>query len=537
MTFATNHTDNKKIGLDLLLWPTVILLLGLSLTGIASHFASIKDAERSLAEFNLHTQDATINVQKRINIYFGVLHSAAGLFAASKSVTRAEWEQYVSFIRPRENYPGIEGMGFIRLITNGQKRKFENAVGHEKSSIRKAGYTIHPSGEREAYYPVEYFWPPLPHIDLLGLDHGAYPAGLKALEVARDSGVATVSEELPYAQGGDSMPPILFLFPVYRNGLPATTVDERRRAILGFAYARVNMAELFRDAINPSIIREIDFRIYDANQENSILDTTRLMYDSVPSDAPQAQNASYKPNHTSLEKIAVGDSSWLLYSASRPGRVTDSQNKIPLLILLAGSLLSISTSIVVFMRDRQGRLIHQLAYYDHLTGLPNRGLLKDRFQQALANAQRHGTGMALLFLDLDKFKPINDSLGHEAGDKVLKVVAARLTSCLREGDTLSRLGGDEFVVLLLNTASEEEVSSVAQKLIDITSGPISMKECDFQVGCSIGISIFPKDGASYDALLKSADAAMYCAKESGRNTFRFYPGMLSMLALVSDTNG
>jgi len=171
---------------------------------------------------------------------------------------------------------------------------------------------------------------------------------------------------------------------------------------------------------------------------------------------------------------------------------------------------------------RGKQLILQLAYYDHLTGLPNRQLLQDRFQQALANAQRYGTGMALLFLDLDKFKPINDSLGHEAGDKVLKAVSARLASCLREGDTLARIGGDEFVVLLLNVTGEEEVGSVAQKIIGITSEPIAMKGRDVQVGCSIGIAIFPEDGADYDALLKNADAAMYCAKEAGRNNFQFY---------------
>lgn len=104
---------------------------------------------------------------------------------------------------------------------------------------------------------------------------------------------------------------------------------------------------------------------------------------------------------------------------------------------------------------------------------------------------------------------------------MLKAVAARLTSCLREGDTLSRLGGDEFAVLLLNIASEEEVSSVAQKIIDITSGPIPIKGRDLQVGCSIGISISPKDGADFVILLKNADAAMYRAKENGRNNFQF----------------
>ena len=105
---------------------------------------------------------------------------------------------------------------------------------------------------------------------------------------------------------------------------------------------------------------------------------------------------------------------------------------------------------------------------------------------------------------------------------MLKTLAGRLASCLREGDTLSRLGGDEFIVLLLNIASKEEASSVAQKVIAITSEAIPVKAQNLQVGCSIGISIFPKDGADFNTLLKNADAAMYCAKENGRNNFQFY---------------
>ena len=135
--------------------------------------------------------------------------------------------------------------------------------------------------------------------------------------------------------------------------------------------------------------------------------------------------------------------------------------------------------------------------------------------------------MALLFLDLDNFKPVNDNLGHDTGDKVLKAVATCLASCLREGDTLSRLGGDEFVILLLNIASAEEASTVAQKIIDTLSGLVPMEGKDIHVGGSIGISMFPKDGAGFEELLKNADAAMYRAKKVGRNNFQFCTQLFS----------
>lgn len=536
MKSTVNHADSQKSNIGPFLWPAVILLLGLILTGVAWRYASIKDDEKSLAAFNLHVHDASRDVQKRIEVYFGVLHSAGGFFAGSNSVTGTEWERFVSFLKPKKNYPGMEGMGVIRYIPDGQKRAFENAAKHENSQspagntdelirLSEVDYTIRPPGGREAYYPVEYFWPLLDHINLLGLDHGAYPAGLKALQKARDTGQTTMSTKLPYAQGNDYNPPILFMFPVYRNGWPIATLDERQKAIWGFVYARLNVNELFQSAIGFSVTEEIYLEVFDgedSDQEIPSLDKTRLIYDADPSEIPHAQDASYKPRHSATQKVVIDGTSWVFYASSRPGGTVEQRDNMPWFILLAGGLLSMSASVVVFLRNRRNQLIHQHAYYDHLTCLPNRRLLQDRFQQALANAQRYGTGMALLFLDLDKFKPINDNLGHEIGDQVLKAVATRLASCLREGDTLARVGGDEFVVLLLNIAGEEDASSVAQKIIDITSVPIPIKERDLQVGCSIGISIFPKDGAGYDALLKNADAAMYRAKENVRNNFQFH---------------
>ena len=508
----------------LALWPLVILLMGLTLTGIVWRYASVAANEKSLAEFNVHTRDASRNVQERIKVYFGVLNSAGSFFAGSNSVTRTEWNTYVDFLKPKENYPGINGMGVIRYIPDNQKKEFENTIRHENSQS-PADYTIHPPGTREAYYPVTYFWPPLPHLDLIGLDHGAYPIGLKALEMARDSGMTTVSRELPYAKGGDRKPPILFMYPIYRNGFPSATVDERRKAIWGFIYARVNTDELFRDAVYPSILQEIHFKAYDAgfsDQEIPSLDKARLIYDTDQNDISHALNTPTDPRYHVTQKVSVDGSTWLFYSASRPDGLIERRDNVPLFILFVGSLLSISAGFFTFARNCHQQLTNYHAYHDNLTGLPNRRLLHDRFQQALANAQRHGTGIALLFLDLDNFKPVNDRLGHDMGDKVLKAVAACLASCLREGDTLSRLGGDEFVILLLNITRKEEVSTVAQKIIDTISGLVPVEGKDIHMSGSVGISMFPKDGAGFDELLRNADAAMYRAKETGRNNFQLY---------------
>lgn len=172
-------------------------------------------------------------------------------------------------------------------------------------------------------------------------------------------------------------------------------------------------------------------------------------------------------------------------------------------------------------RRHEVELLHQ-ASHDALNGLPNRMLLMDRIQQGIAQARRDGGSLFLLFVDLDHFKLINDSQGHHAGDRLLLEVATRLRHCIREQDTVARLGGDEFVVLLTEQHDEAEILGVLQRLLEEVARPWVDGEAEYRIGCSIGISCFPRDGEDAETLLRCADTAMYQAKESGRHTFHFY---------------
>ena len=167
------------------------------------------------------------------------------------------------------------------------------------------------------------------------------------------------------------------------------------------------------------------------------------------------------------------------------------------------------------------------ANHDALTGLPNRAMFSQRLTQALARAQRFRKMAAVLFVDLDHFKEINDTLGHDAGDRLLKQLAARLRECLREGDTVGRQGGDEFVVLIEDVADPSQVTGVVQKIIDTVGRPYLLAARESHVTASIGISIFPDDGHDQHTLLKNADIAMYRAKEQGRNNFQFYSAQMN----------
>jgi diguanylate cyclase (GGDEF)-like protein len=146
----------------------------------------------------------------------------------------------------------------------------------------------------------------------------------------------------------------------------------------------------------------------------------------------------------------------------------------------------------------------------------------DRLEQALAIAGRAGRELALLYLDLDGFKHINDTLGHDAGDSLLKEVSRRLLGCVRKSDTVARMGGDEFTVILTHVGGADDASRVAEKIIESLAEPFYIKNYNCAVGASIGISLFPADGAQAGVLLKNADVAMYHAKESGKNTYKFF---------------
>lgn len=176
-----------------------------------------------------------------------------------------------------------------------------------------------------------------------------------------------------------------------------------------------------------------------------------------------------------------------------------------------------------------------LAHFDSLTGLPNRDLFNDRLSQAIEKSKRHKNKLALLFVDLDRFKQINDSLGHSLGDKVLKTVATRLNQCIRKEDSLARLGGDEFIILMDDLNKGEDASLLAQKIIESIAQPIYIDEHTFYVTASIGISLYPQDDMDMYKLLMYADTAMYRAKKEGKNNFQFYSSEMTALAVDNVT--
>lgn len=173
-------------------------------------------------------------------------------------------------------------------------------------------------------------------------------------------------------------------------------------------------------------------------------------------------------------------------------------------------------------RKRAEERLTYLAQYDQLTGLVNRTLFRDRLIQAMARSKRLQQALGLMLLDLDRFKPVNDTMGHDVGDQVLKAVAERLQACVREVDTVARMGGDEFTVILEGLTCEEDITLVAQRITTSLAEPFHIGEQRVLIGVSIGITVYPTDDHEVDELLKHADVAMYRAKQQGGNAFQFH---------------
>ncbi len=196
---------------------------------------------------------------------------------------------------------------------------------------------------------------------------------------------------------------------------------------------------------------------------------------------------------------------------------------------------AISSSLAVLLdvtehKQTENR-VHRLAYYDTLTGLPNRTLFQERLSRELMRAHREDSTLEVMFLDLDQFKGINDTLGHAAGDSLLQSVADRLQKCLRDVDTVARFGGDEFVILLVGLGGTQDPSVFARRTLDAIAKPVTIDGKDLFTTASIGIAVYPTDGTDAETMLRKADIAMYEAKERGRNTYQFFSAELNTRTL------
>jgi diguanylate cyclase (GGDEF)-like protein/PAS domain S-box-containing protein len=284
-------------------------------------------------------------------------------------------------------------------------------------------------------------------------------------------------------------------------------------------------AQVFENCRDAILIIDAHYRVVAVNQAFSNI-TGFAPADVIGEEVPSLQAGLHEPAfYQQIWDYVAANDHWEgeVFGVRRSGEV------YPVWVALtairdAANQISNYMAILGDITDRKQREEHtrHLAEHDFLTDLPNRVLFLDRLHQALATARRQNTKVAVMFLDLDRFKAINDTHGHQAGDNVLKEVAARLTRCVRGVDTVSRQGGDEFVVILADIGGADQAAHVAGSVMHAVSQPMQVGGQEVALSVSIGISICPSDGEDVDTLLKHADVAMYHAKQNGRNAFQFF---------------
>jgi diguanylate cyclase (GGDEF)-like protein len=500
--------------------PPVILVLSLLFTFVLARDAQRTSQKYLQDEFSFRVRDLSDQLEKRMQLYEQVLRGTLGLFVVTGQVSRDDFRKYVETLQLQRNYPGIEGIGFSLLVPASRKDA------HVRE-LRRSGfpqYDINPAGQREVYTSIVYLEPfSGRNLRAFGFDMYSEEHRRAAMDQARDRNQAAITKKVTLVQEGDSDVDVqtgfLMYLPVYRNGTAHETVLERRENLVGWVYAPFRMQDLMR-GIEGVRTKELEVKIYDGDKP----EPQALMYDSHRS----VEASDHISRFRQTEKVDVAGHRWLIVMSSLPPYEQQERADRAALILRGGISISLLLALLVWLfLDDRARALHaadqamRLALYDALTGLPNRKLLHERLALALLKARRDNGMIALLFIDLDKFKPVNDEYGHAIGDLLLKEVAMRLQHCMRASDTMARVGGDEFIALLDGIEGREGAGKVANKILHAVTQPFEVSGHRLEIAASIGVAMFPDNGEDESVLIKSADMAMYEAKNNGRSTICF----------------
>lgn len=486
----------------------VVAIGGIATAVIGAGSVARQNADQSRQNFQESSHEITSTLRLTIQHEQDLTASAGAYFSQNPDSTSREFRAWLQAMRAYERYPELQGIGASVIVRRSELAAFvARAQADPPGQLSPAGkFVVLPAGKRSFYClsllgdsRSKTAGPQQP----AGYDYCSGVAGRETIR-SRDSGEAYY---FPLKVG--SVEILSTATPVYRSGTAPTTVQARREAFLGWVGSGIVPKVALDTALrsHPNMAVEFHFR-------NSMSDA---VFRSGSAPAGSASTSSDLRNGWTVKTSGV------VASAS----VFSNNNALWLLIsgVLLSALLGVLILVLATGRSRAYKLVEEktselnyLATHDALTGLPNRTLVMDRTEQMLARAERQSVGVAALFIDVDGFKQVNDSLGHAAGDAVLKTVADRLSEVVRNEDTVGRLGGDEFVVLLESTTLGASPEMVADRLVDSLHQPIELdRGVTTTVSASIGIAF--SRGQSADELLRDADLALYAAKGAGRNRY------------------
>jgi diguanylate cyclase (GGDEF)-like protein len=458
-------------------------------------------------------------IEQRMAAYADTLGSVSALFYASEYVTRREFQTYVNTLRVPERYPGMQSLGFIRRVREFEKPAFAQQIAEEHRS-NPCGYPEFPifqtRGHTE-YLLIVFVEPIAQNRALFGRDLLTEPACRAPMERARDTGEISASKRIMLRHGDRDKPGFVLLLPLYQAGAALDSVEKRRRALVGYVFGNFLMNDLFQGIFGKRVVSNlgIDLEVFDGRQ----LTREQLLYD----DDAVLHSIETEPSspYRQVTEIDVGGRAWSLSFTALPAFHDKFSSKLPMLFFIAGTLLSfllyrviLTRAVHASERRQYTEMLERQARHDSLTNLPNRDFLLEQLKERLQEKAGNPGNMALLLIDLNGFKEINDTLGHQSGDTLLQQIGPRLQRLLRPTDTLARLGGDEFGLMLTPLRGAEDAEVWAKRVIDEIHRPFELDGITVQIDASVGIALHPLHGADGSTLMRCADVAMYVAKKS-----------------------
>ena len=519
----------------------LLVAVGVLASVLGARAVARSDAEQGRLAFHLTSTEIASSLYLSIEHEEDLVISASAFVRGNPSASAADFDRWAESVRAIQRYPELQNLGLVTLVPSSRLQAFEaNIASHP---IRPLGpHSVGPAGDFIVFPPGNRPYYCLAVAGLARSRATFVPAGLDycaiapTLITARDSGRTGYA---PFSEGNATS--LGVEAPVYRGESVPSTVNGRQRAFVGWIGELLAPEVVLARALagHPNIA--VTFR-YDTRHSHVAFSSGR---------APAgAQRETTELRVGQEDGLGNADEGWSVQTYGAPvAGVFGNWNSFALLI--GGTLLSLMLGLLVLVlgtgrrralslvKEKTRELSHQ-ALHDTLTGLPNRALVLDRAEQMLARTARQpGMLAGTLFIDIDGFKHVNDSLGHAAGDQLLKVVGQRLQSVAREQDTVGRLGGDEFVMLVESTADEATLDLLADRLTEVLRQPVEFDDGKkvFSVTASVGVAI--GQYATPDALLRDADLALYAAKAEGKDRYALfdasmYDGVEGRLDLEAD---
>ena len=483
------------------------------------------------AEFEGLAENQAITIQNGINEYVGRLITLRTLFeSANEDITRSEYETFSH--RLFQDHPGLLRAAWVPRISHKERAEYEAAAVADGVS----GYRIKTFADGAAaplaseYFPVYFSTEPKTSL-VYGLDYWSFPERRVILERARDDDQVVVLRTKLHETAHGTIPyGVMVAVPVYAKGTSRTTVDDRRRNLSGFIIGIFDLPQLVQAIrVASQATPAIAIDVYPPQTMAEAASGTT----AVPDFSSHAADAGVRTAAAWWTRLKIGDTSWQLRAAPVSHGLRIDHHYLALALFAAGIVTTIFLAIYLGLSSRNSlqlslanRRVLELAQTDRLTGLRNRSFFLGALQEITATA---GTGgYAVLLLDLDRFKNVNDSLGHAAGDELLRLVALRLRSTIRDGDVVARLGGDEFAVILAGGADVQKLSiDLSRRISKLIAEPFELFGQRAEIGTSIGIALSPEHGTDQEQLLKKADLALYRSKSAGRNCYTIYEKAMS----------